>query len=116
MARVFSFHPIKWLLGRLVYNYAVTAVRDCPGGIKYELCPVGQKVIIDLVWGIAGSVVIIMGAIKIENDRDIVLREVVMVASVVKPIGIILVIIGVIQLNVGVLVIDSFRKCVQFRT
>ena len=53
--------------------------------------------------------IISMCPVKVENDRDIVFCEIVVIATVVEPIRIILVIIGIIQFYIGV-----FRICLLY--
>ena len=53
-----------------------------------------------------------MGPIEIENDRDVVLGEIIMVAAVIEPVRIILIVIGVIQFYIRLFGIDEPRIAV----
>ena len=57
--------------------------------------------------------VVVMSAIEIENDRNVISGKVVMVGSIVKPVGIIAGIEPVIQFQPCVKCINRFIDLVQ---
>lgn len=70
-------------------------------------CAVFQKIIIYLVRGISWAMIVRMRAVKIEYNRNVVLRKVVVIASVIEPVWVVLVIVSIIKLNVRVFLFTS---------
>ena len=57
-----------------------------------------------------------MDAIKIKNNRDAVLGKIIVVAAVIKPVGVVFVVVFVIQIQINKFLICRFGNFVQFGT
>ena len=87
----------RWKIVDAVDFDAFCLVCQLPSRVENELANLSRLIVMDFLRIISGAVVILMNAAEIENHRDVVLRKVVMIRTVLKPIGIIWSIEGVIQ-------------------
>src|SRR5690606_36031277 len=99
-----------------VHDQPLVPVGDFPSGVENQTATVLQQVVIDFVGSIPRAVIVRVGPIKIEYDRNVVLGKVIMVAPIIKSIGVVLIVIGVIKLDLGVFVVHFLGEFVQFRT
>ena len=74
---------------------------DFPGGGEDELGDLGGLAEHDLVDGVGGLVVVGVHASEVEDHRDAVFGEVVVVAAVVEAVGVAWGVVFVIELDVG---------------
>src|SRR6056297_400600 len=87
----------------LINHQSTGSVSNFPSCVEYQTGTVLQKIIIYFIRCVSRAVIICMGTVKIENDRNIVLCKIVVIASVIKTVRVVLIIVGVIKFNIGVL-------------
>ena len=85
-----------------VHHDAVVHVGQVPCRVEHELAYFRHFGVHDFVPVVPWFVVILMHTCEVENHGDVVLGEVVVITSVVKAVGVIRCIVGVIQGEVGV--------------
>src|SRR5690606_10658130 len=86
------------LVRGFVHHQPLIPVGNFPSGVENQAAAVLQQIVIDLVGCIPWAVVVRMGPVKIEYDGNVVLGKVVMVAPIIESIGVVLIIIGIINL------------------
>src|SRR5690606_8059782 len=99
--------------GRFIYKRTLCPVGYLPCGKEYQFGSLFQKIVFDLVRSIRVLMVILVHSVEIEYDRNVVLGEVIMVASVIETVRIILVVKSIIQVHVQVFVVYHFAELVQ---
>ena len=87
----------RWKVVDPVDFDAFCLVRQLPSRVKHELANFSRLIVMDFLRIVSRAVVILMDAAEVENHRDVVLRKVVVIGTVIKPIGVIWGIEGVIQ-------------------
>ena len=84
-----------------------------PCRVKYEFADFRHLRIHDFVPIVTRFVVILVDTCEVENHRNVVLGEVVVVAAVVETVGIVRRVVGVIQREVGVRVVAGLTDFVK---
>ena len=97
----------------LVHHDAVIHVGQVPCRVEHELADFRHFGVHDFVPIVPGFVVILVHACEVEDYRDVVLGEVVMVAAVVKTIGVVWCVERVVLGDVGVSVGCKFTDFVK---
>lgn len=105
-----------WKIIFLVHDQLDRTIRSIPSGGKNQLCHTRCAWKQDLFDVVSGFVVILVDATKVKYHRHIVLREVVMVAAVIKPIGVIWRIKRVIQFQIPYDFIGILIRHMELRT
>src|SRR3569833_583900 len=84
-------------------NYrAYIAVQQVPGGIKHQLRAFGQQREVNLANLVAGTVVISVYTVKVEDDRHAMFGKIVMVRTGIEAVRVVQIIILIIQYQVSV--------------